>query len=166
MKKSILHKKKNESKNIQNNLNFEEYKNLVANKFHSSKKVNFKNEVNEPLNISNNEIEKNYRRNSYQFAYSTNNKNNYIKFGFCSNAQNVNSNKKVYLLDDEITQLHNKIIYEKILGFNIIKKDKKIKYLNTDMITNKNGEDLDNDRSPIKKRARNYSFMSLNQQKI
>ena len=158
MKKSILHKKKNESKNIQNNLNFEEYKNLVANKFHSSKKVNFKNEVNEPLNISNNEIEKNYRRNSYQFAYSTNNKNNYIKFGFCSNAQNVNSNKKVYLLDDEITQLHNKIIYEKILGFNIIKKDKKIKYLNTDMITNKNGEDLDNDRSPIKKRARNYSF--------
>ena len=158
MKKSILHKKKNESKNIQNNLNFEEYKNLVAKKFHRSKKVNFKNEVNEPLNISNNEIEKNYRRNSYQFAYSTNNKNNYIKFGFCSNAQNVNSNKKVYLLDDEITQLHNKIIYEKILGFNIIKKDKKIKYLNTDMITNKNGEDLDNDRSPIKKRARNYSF--------
>ena len=158
MKKSILHKKKNESKNIQNNLNFEEYKNLVANKFHSSKKVNFKNEINEPLNISYNEIEKNYRRNSYQFAYSTNNKNNYIKFGFCSNAQNVNSNKKDYLLDDEITQLHNKIIYEKILGINIIKKDKKIKYLNTDMITNKNGEDLDNDRSPIKKRARNYSF--------
>jgi hypothetical protein len=71
--------------------------NLAAIKFHSSKKVNFKTERNEPLNISINEIEKNYRRNSYQFVYSTNNKNNYTKFGFCPNAQNTNSKKIDYL---------------------------------------------------------------------
>ena len=64
-KKSILHKKKNENQINQYDLNFEEYKNLVAIKFHSSKKVNFKTERNEPLNISINEIEKNYRRSSY-----------------------------------------------------------------------------------------------------
>ena len=165
MKKSILHKKTNENKNIQNNLNFEEYKNLAANKFHNSKKVNFKTRGNEPLNISNNEIEKNYRRNSYQFAFSTNNKNNYTKFGFSSNA-NVISNKKNYLLDDEITQLHNKNIYEKILGINIIKKNKKIKDLNTEMINNKDGEDSDNNRILIKKRPRNYSFYESKSTKI
>ena len=157
MKKSIF-KKKNEDINIQNNLNFEEYKNLAASKFHSSKKVNFKTEANELLNISIKEIENSNRRNSYQFAYSTNNKNNYIKFGFCPNSQNVNSKKIDYLLDDEITQLHNKSIYEKILGKNIIKTDKKIKKLSIEMITNKDIDDSDNNRSSIKKRPRNYSF--------
>ena len=159
MKKSILHKKTNENKTIQDNLNFEEYKNLAANKFHSSKKVIFKTEINDPLNISINEIEKNYRRNSYQFVYSTNNKNNYIRFGFYPNAQNVNSKKIDYLLDDEIAQINNKNIYEKILGIKNIKKDKKLKNLNTGMITNKaSDDDLNDNRTPIKKRPRNYSF--------
>ena len=159
MKKSILHRKTNENKNIQDNLNFEEYKNLAANRFHSSKKVIFKTEINDPLNISINEIEKNYRRSSYQFVYSTNNKNNYIRFGFYPNAQNVNSKKIDYLLDDEISQLNNKNIYEKILGIKIIKKDKNIKNLNTGMITNKaSDDDLNDNKTPIKKRPRNYSF--------
>ena len=158
MKKSILHKKKNENINIQYDLNFEEYNNLAANNFHSSKKVNFKTEANEPLNISINEIEKNNRRNSYQFVYTTNNKNNYTKFGFCPNVQNVNSKKIDYLLDDEVTQLHNKNIYEKILQTNIVKKDKKIKKIKTEVIANKKGYDSDDNLSPIKKRPRNYSF--------
>ena len=158
MKKSILHKRKSENQNNQYNLNFEEYKNLAANKFHSSKRVNFKTERNEPLNISINEIEKNYRKSSYQFVYSTNNKNNYIKFGFCPNAQNENSKKIDYLLDDEITQQNNKNIYEKILGIQI-KKDKKMKKLNTEKITNKGADDdSDDNKSPTKKRPRNYSF--------
>ena len=157
-KKSILPKKKNENKKFQNNLNFEEYKYLTLNKSLNDKKVNFNTEENESLNISINKIKKNNRRNSHQFVYSTNNKNNYTKFGFCLNAQNVNSKNIEYLLDNEITQLCNENIYENILGVNIIKKDKKNKYLNTEMmITNKNGEDPHN-RTPIKKRPRNYSF--------
>jgi hypothetical protein len=157
-KKSILHKKKNENQINQYDLNFEEYKNLAAIKFHSSKKVNFKPERNEPLNISINEIEKNYRRNSYQYVYSTNNKNNYTKFGFCPNAQNINSKKIDYLLDDEITQQNNKNIYEKILGIKI-KKDKKTKKLNNGMINNKDSDDdSDDNKTPMKKRPRNYSF--------
>jgi hypothetical protein len=157
-KKSILHKKKNENQINQYDLNFEEYKNLAAIKFHSSKKVNFKPERNEPLNISINEIEKNYRRNSYQYVYSTNNKNNYTKFGFCPNAQNINSKKIDYLLDDEITQQNNKNIYEKILGIKI-KKDKKMKKLNNGMINNKDSDDdSDDNKTPMKKRPRNYSF--------
>ena len=158
MKKSILHKKKKEIINIQDDVNFEEYKNLAANRFHSCKKVNFKPEKNEPLNIPINEIEKNYRRSSYQFIYSTNNKNNYTKFGFFPNAQNDNSKKIDYLLDDEIFQLNNKNIYEKILGINIIKKKKKLKKLNTEKITKKDGDDSDDNEVPMKKRPRNYSF--------
>ena len=154
MKKSILHKKKSENKNIQNDLNFEEYQNLAASKFHSSKKVNFKTEINEPLNISINEIMENHRRHSYQFVYSTNNRNNYIKFGFCPNAPNVNSKKIDYLLDDEITQQNNKNIYEKILGIKITKKDKKMKRLNAE----DGDDDSDDNKTPIKKRPRNYSF--------
>ena len=158
MKRSILHKKKSENKSIRDNLNFEEYNNLVANKFHISKKVNFKSEGNESLNIPINEIEKNYRRSSYQFVYSTNNKNNYTKFGFLPNAQNENQKKINYLLDDQIIQLNNKNIYEKILGINIIKKNKKLKKLNTEKITNKVDYDSDDNEGPTKKRPRNYSF--------
>ena len=152
MKKSILHKRRSENKIIQEDLIFKEYKNLAANRFHSSKKVNFKIEMNDPLNISINEIDKNYRRSSYQYVYSTNNKNNYIRFGFCPNVQNVNSKKTDYLLDDEIAQINNKNIYEKILGIEIIKEDKKNKNLNT------GDDDLNDKKTPIKKRPRNYSF--------